>query len=197
MNYFYAYSYCVPPCEINVYVTTTYIVKVVIVTGASSGMGLATAQSLVEAGSKVFGVDLSSAPQSNVLRQAEANFQFLQIDLTSDGAARCVVQSCIEAFGERIDALLNIAGIMDNVSSVDTLTNNNWERIIAVNLTAPVYLMREVIPHMRKQGSGSIVNVSSKSGTSGAVAGVAYVSSKHGLVRPHSLPRRAAILFIS
>jgi NAD(P)-dependent dehydrogenase (short-subunit alcohol dehydrogenase family) len=146
-------------------------------------MGLVTAQSLVEAGSKVFGVDLSSPPESNILKLARDNYHFLQIDLTTDDAPRRVVQTCVEKFGERIDALLNIAGIMDNVSSVDTLTNHSWDRVIAVNLTAPVYLMREVIPYMRKQGSGSIVNVASKSGTSGAVAGVAYVSSKHGLVR--------------
>jgi NAD(P)-dependent dehydrogenase (short-subunit alcohol dehydrogenase family) len=149
-------------------------------------MGLVTAQSLIEAGSKVFGVDLSSPPKSNILELARDNFQFLQIDLTTDEAPRRVVQTCVEKFGERIDALLNIAGIMDNVSSIDTLTNHGWDRVIAVNLTAPVYLMREVIPYMRKQGAGSIVNVASKSGTSGAVAGVAYVSSKHGLVRTES-----------
>lgn len=71
---------------------------------------------------------------------------------------------------------------MDGFQSVDTLTDEAWDRLIAVNLTAPVKLMREVLPVMKKVGSGSIVNVCSVAGTSGHFAGVAYTASKHGLV---------------
>jgi NAD(P)-dependent dehydrogenase (short-subunit alcohol dehydrogenase family) len=92
------------------------------------------------------------------------------------------VKACIEAFGRRIDILLNVAGIMDLNHSADTVEDAMWDRVIAVNLTAPVKLMREVLVVMKEQGYGSIVNVASKAGTSGAVAGVAYTSSKHGLV---------------
>jgi len=73
---------------------------------------------------------------------------------------------------------------MDTNNSVDTLEDQAWDRTIAVNLTAPVRLMREVVPVMIKNGGGSIVNVASKAGMSGAVAGVAYTASKHGLVSP-------------
>jgi NAD(P)-dependent dehydrogenase (short-subunit alcohol dehydrogenase family) len=83
----------------------------------------------------------------------------------------------LEAYGEKVDALFNIAGVMDNHGSVDTLTNESWERCLAVNLTAPVELMREVIPIMRREKSGSIVNLASKAGTSGAASGVAYTAS--------------------
>ena len=81
-----------------------------------------------------------------------------------------------------------MAGIIDRNEGVETLNDEVWEKVMAVNLTAPVRLMREVVGVMKTQGGGengkggSIVNVSSKAGISGAVAGVAYTASKHALV---------------
>lgn len=72
---------------------------------------------------------------------------------------------------------------MDSFSSVDGVTDSEWDRVMAVNLTVPVKMMRAVIPFMREKGSGVIVNVASTAGISGAVAGIAYTCSKHGLVR--------------
>jgi len=152
--------------------------KVIIVTGASNGLGFATAGILLASQAKVFGVDISTKPKS---LESANDFAFLQCNLTESTAPSRVIKACVETYGERIDALLNVAGMMDTNNSVDTLEDSMWDRIIALNLTAPVKLMREVIPIMLKQGGGSIVNVSSKAGLSGAVAGVAYTSSKHGL----------------
>jgi NAD(P)-dependent dehydrogenase (short-subunit alcohol dehydrogenase family) len=87
----------------------------------------------------------------------------------------------VAAFG-RINGLLNIAGVIDTNNSVDTLTDALWNRVTSINLTAPVKLIRAVVPHMIKAGGGSIVNVTSEAGTSGAIAGVAYTASKHGIV---------------
>lgn len=107
------------------------------------------------------------------------NYKFLQGDLTDERTPKKVVETCVNEFGGRIDGLLNIAGIMDRNSSVDSLSDDMWERCIAINLTAPVKLMREVIHIMRQQKSGSIVNVGSKAATSGAASGVAYTASKY------------------
>lgn len=87
-----------------------------------------------------------------------------------------------KALNGRLDVLLNIAGVMDTNNSVDTLDPAVWDRIIAVNLTAPTLLSKYVVKVFQEQGGGSIVNVSSKAGISGGVAGVAYTASKHGLV---------------
>ncbi|KAJ5790956.1 uncharacterized protein N7518_007967 [Penicillium psychrosexuale] len=152
---------------------------VVIITGSASGIGLATATAALSQGARILGVDVSSAPVS---LNEHPNYKFLQGDLTHEATPRQVVETCIKEFGGRIDGLLNIAGIMDQNSSVDSLSDYMWERCIAVNLTAPVKLMREVIPIMRQQQSGSIVNVGSKAATSGASSGVAYTASKHGLM---------------
>jgi NAD(P)-dependent dehydrogenase (short-subunit alcohol dehydrogenase family) len=94
-----------------------------------------------------------------------------------------VIEACKTKYGDRIDVLLNIAGVMDTNNSVDTLDDAMWDRVIAINLTAPVKLCRAVIHTMLRQGSGSIVNVASKAGISGSASGVAYTSSKHGIVR--------------
>ncbi len=71
---------------------------------------------------------------------------------------------------------------MDNFSSADGVSDEVWERVLAVNLTVPVKMMRAVLPLMKEKRDGVIVNVASTAATSGAVAGVAYTSSKHGLV---------------
>ncbi|THV06278.1 NAD(P)-binding protein [Dendrothele bispora CBS 962.96] len=141
-------------------------------------MGLATAQVFISSGWRVFGVDLSPAPSSIT----SANFQFLQIDITQQDAPKKIVSSCQKSFGSRIDALLNIAGIIDRLKGVDSLPDEEWDKIIAVNLTAPVRLMREVVNVMKEQKSGCIINVSSKAGISGAAGGVAYTAAKHGIV---------------
>ncbi|KAF8990225.1 hypothetical protein BDQ17DRAFT_1313975 [Cyathus striatus] len=151
--------------------------KIVIVTGASGGVGLATTNALLAAGCLVFGVDISPPPPIS-----SENFIFLQTNLTEASAPDLVVDQCLEAFGGRIDALLNIAGVTDHLASVENVADDLWERVIAINLTAPVKLMRSVVKVMKKQKGGCIVNVASKAGTSGAVAGVAYTASKHGLV---------------
>lgn len=129
----------------------------------------------------MYACDRSSFPSDQEIDTT--NLEFFQGDLSKPDTTSRIVKGCIARFGQAIDGLLNVAGVMDTNSSADTLTNEMWERNIMINLTAPVYLMREVIPYMLKAGSGSIVNVTSYAGLSGAVAGIAYTAAKHGLVR--------------
>ncbi|TDZ30350.1 mRNA decapping complex subunit 2 [Colletotrichum spinosum] len=82
----------------------------------------------------------------------------------------------------RVDFLINVAGVMGSFSSVDSVSDDEWERVMAVNLTVPVKMMRAVLPVMKENGSGVIVNVASTAALSGAVAGIAYTCSKHGLI---------------
>ncbi|KAF7346522.1 Short-chain dehydrogenase/reductase SDR [Mycena sanguinolenta] len=140
-------------------------------------MGLATVKALLAANCSVMGADISQAPDIQ-----HASFAFEQMDLTHTDSPRVLVQACQKKFGEKIDILLNVAGIMDTFTSVATVTDAEFERVIAVNLTAPVRLMREVVQVMKANKHGVIVNVSSKAGTSGAAAGFPYTVSKHGLI---------------
>lgn len=152
--------------------------KVVIITGCSSGIGLATTQILLSRKAKVFGIDISPFTQD----VDAASFAFHQVDLTQPNAATEAVAACIERFGPKIDVLANVAGVMDAFGSADTVKESEWDRVMSINLTVPVKLMGAVLPSMREHKEGAIVNVASRAAVSGAVAGVAYTASKHGLV---------------
>lgn len=155
--------------------------KSAIVTGASSGIGLSTVKLFIEAGASVLGVDLSPAPPSVPINE---QFQFHRVNLAESTAPSSIVTAFRSSFPDQsnIDILVNNAGIMDNNAGVETFKDETYDRVIAVNLTAPIKLMREVVKIMKQNGGGSIINVSSKAGTSGGIAGVAYTASKHGLV---------------
>jgi NAD(P)-dependent dehydrogenase (short-subunit alcohol dehydrogenase family) len=83
---------------------------------------------------------------------------------------------------EKIDILANVAGIMDAFASADVYKDDEWDKVIGVNLTVPTRMIRAVLPIMKAKKHGSIINISSKAGMSGASAGLAYTASKHGLV---------------
>jgi NAD(P)-dependent dehydrogenase (short-subunit alcohol dehydrogenase family) len=84
---------------------------------------------------------------------------------------------------DKIDVLANVAGVMDAFAAADVYTDEEWDKVIGVNLTVPTRMIRAVLPIMKAKKSGSIINISSKAGLSGASAGLAYTTSKHGLVR--------------
>ncbi len=84
---------------------------------------------------------------------------------------------------QKIDVLANVAGVMDAYEAADVITDQEWDRVMATNLTVPTRMIRAVLPFMKAKKNGSIINVASKAATSGAAAGVAYTTSKHGLVR--------------
>ncbi|GKT53605.1 short-chain dehydrogenase/reductase SDR [Colletotrichum tofieldiae] len=156
--------------------------KVAIVTGCGSGVGLACAQLLLAHQYQVCGLDARAFDYGLIQEADHGRFHFHRADLTGPGACEDGVYAAVASFGGRIDLLVNVAGVMDTFSSVDGLTDAEWDRVMAVNLTVPVRMMRAVIPFMREKKSGSIVNVASTAGVSGAVAGIAYTCSKHGLV---------------
>lgn len=154
--------------------------KVVIVTGCSSGIGLATARLFLERQALVFGIDIGAVPQK--LADAHSTFTFHQANLTDNQAVEHAVAKCIGKHN-RIDVLVNCAGVSDGWSSADTVHEDEWERVMTINLTVPIRMMKAVLPAMKEQKGGSIVNVASRAGISGASAGIAYTASKHGLVR--------------
>jgi NAD(P)-dependent dehydrogenase (short-subunit alcohol dehydrogenase family) len=123
---------------------------------------------LLSQGAFVFGVDIAAASSS---LSGYLNYRHHQSDLSQPASPIDAVKACAAAFGARIDVLINVAGIIDHYGSVDTLTDDIWDKVIAVDLTAPVRLMRAVVSVMLKQEKidgerGAILNVSSRAGTS-------------------------------
>ncbi|KAJ2906746.1 Short chain dehydrogenase andC [Zalerion maritima] len=156
--------------------------KVAIVTGCSSGIGLACTQLLLAHQFSVFGLDASDFNYELLREDDHGRFHFHKDDLTLPHACQEGINICLHSFGSRIDVLVNVAGIMDSFSSADGINDEEWDKVIALNLTVPVKMMRGVIPFMREKKDGVIINVASTAGISGAVAGIAYTSSKHGLL---------------
>ncbi len=156
--------------------------KAALITGASSGLGRATAIALAGAGADV-GLVARSAQELEGAREEAAKFGTRTLALPADlagedDAARAVGQT-VEAFG-RIDVLVNAAGT-DAPGTVEELSVEGWDRTLSVNLRAPFLLSKAAFPHMREAGGGTIVNISSVAGKKGWANASAYCASKFGL----------------
>lgn len=156
----------------------------VLVTGAATGIGRATAQYLAANGASVFGIGLDGDEGREFAKTAAAeglSFRFREADLTDEGAVRAGVAAAIEIFG-RIDAVVNAAGIYETGKRLEDLSDAEWDRTIAVNLTAIFRVCRAVLPHIRAAGGGSVVNISSVHALATVPGVPAYAASKAGVL---------------
>lgn len=151
--------------------------KVALITGAAKGIGLATSKQFLLEGARVAAADLVMTTDLG----RDDRFIALVGDVSVARQAEKLVADTVARFG-RLDILVNNAGIVDRFLPVGEVSDEMWDRVLAVNLSAPMYTSRAAIPVMLKQGGGVILNVSSVGGLFGARAGAAYVTSKHGLL---------------
>ncbi|AGW41079.1 3-oxoacyl-ACP reductase [Leifsonia xyli subsp. cynodontis DSM 46306] len=151
--------------------------RTIVVTGAGSGIGHATAVRLAEEGARVIGVDISRQR----LRALEGELGTRVATVDGDLAEQLTVDRVLAAAGPRIAGLANIAGIMDGFEPSAEINDQTWDRVLAVNVTAMMRLTRAVLPAMIEAGAGSIVNVSSEAGQRGSAAGTTYTVSKHAV----------------
>ncbi|MES2170848.1 MAG: SDR family NAD(P)-dependent oxidoreductase [Actinomycetota bacterium] len=153
--------------------------KTVIVTGAGSGIGRATASRIAREGGRVIAVDISTERLAEFTTEhPKAEIVTVAGDITDDGA----IAKIVAAAGEKIDALANVAGIMDDMTPVGEVTDAVWKRVFSINVDGTMKLMRAVVPSMLANGGGSIVNIASEAALRGSAAGVAYTASKHAVV---------------
>lgn len=152
--------------------------QTVVVTGAAGGIGKAVAARIVGEGGRVVGIDVSAEKLSATAAELGDAFTALAADITVPETAAAV----LAAAGERIDALANVAGVMDDDAAPHEIDDTIWARCLSVNVDGPMRLMRAVLPGMLAAGEGRIVNVVSEAGLRGSAAGAAYTTSKHALV---------------
>lgn len=153
--------------------------KIVVVTGAGSGIGRAAASRVAREGGHVVAVDISEDRLAELTEGLpESSIVTVCADITDDAAVKTIVR----AAGERIDAVANVAGVMDDMTPVHEVSDEVWRHVFSVNVDGTMKLMRAVLPGMLARASGSIVNVASEASLRGSAAGVAYTASKHAVV---------------
>jgi NAD(P)-dependent dehydrogenase (short-subunit alcohol dehydrogenase family) len=152
-----------------------------IVTGAGSGVGRAMAKLFAENGSHVVVVDVVQDRVKQVVDEIGSSATGMVRDLSSKSEVEQMVDETMRVRG-KIDILCNNAGIMDGVKPVAETTDELWDRVMAINLNAPFWASRRVIPSMLEKGGGKILNTASVASFRGGVSGAAYAVSKHGLL---------------
>ncbi len=157
--------------------------KVVLVTGAASGLGQATAHAFAERGGDLVCVDLNAGAVEQVgaeLRRYDGRALALPCDVSDADAVSQVVDRAVSAFG-RLDVVVNCAAI-DHTVSVREMSVEQWDQVIAVNLRGPFLVAKAALPVMQRQRSGHIVNIASTAGTRAWADTSAYHASKWGLI---------------
>ena len=158
--------------------------KTAIITGSTKGIGKATAKLLAAEGASVVIVGTTEETGSAVAAEIQAaggKAFFQKTDVTSGVELDALVQATLDNYG-KIDILVNNAGIGGSLANMDQITDEEWDKVLTTNLTAPFQIMRRVIPIMEKVGGGAIVNVASMASTGAGRGGIAYTSAKHGLL---------------
>ncbi|MCB1704707.1 MAG: SDR family oxidoreductase [Halioglobus sp.] len=156
--------------------------KVIMVTGAGSGIGKAGALRLAAEGGSVFCVDLNQqALEATVAAIVEAGGEATAqvCDVSDEASVQATVKACIDRYGS-LYALVNMAGIL-RFDDTGELQTADWQKIININLTGTMFLCRAVLPHLVAT-QGSIVNAASTAALSGLPCGLAYSASKGGVL---------------
>ncbi len=158
--------------------------KIALVTGAASGLGLATAQAFAEAGASVVLADRNENAVKAATEELKAEgYKVLAVhcDVSDDAQVEAMVKQTVDAFG-RLDAAYNNAGIQNELADAADQTRQDYDKVMGVNLRGVWSSMKYELQQMRKQGSGAIVNCSSLGGLIGGPERGIYHAAKHGVI---------------
>ncbi|MGC4053435.1 MAG: glucose 1-dehydrogenase [Paludibaculum sp.] len=176
-------------------ITYDYRGQVALVTGAASGMGLATAQAFAVSGAAVVLADVRKELVEAEARQlSRAGYRAIavQCDVGDDAQVAAMVERTVAEFG-RLDAAFNNAGVMARIVPTAESTREEWDRVIGINLRGVWSSMKYQLQQMQRQGSGAIVNNASVGALTGNPGIGSYIASKHGVV---GLTRTAALEYV-
>jgi len=169
--------------------------KVALVTGAGSGMGLATAKAFAEAGAAIVLADFrAETVEAEARRLVAAGHKAIAVrcDVSDDTQVEAMVDRTVAEFG-RLDAAFNNAGVMARIAPTADSSREDWDRVIGVNLRGVWSCMKYELRQMQRQGSGAIVNNASVGALTGNPGIGSYIASKHGVV---GLTRTAALEYV-
>ena len=170
--------------------------KVAFVTGAGSGIGRAAALAFAREGASVVVADVAEQSNQETARMIEelgARALAVRCDVTRAEDVKAALDKAVEAFG-RLDFSFNNAGSEQPITATDDLTEQEWDRIVNINLRGVFLCMKYEIPLMLRNGAGVVVNTSSGAGVKGFKGQAAYAAAKHGVI---GLTRSAALDYAS
>jgi NAD(P)-dependent dehydrogenase (short-subunit alcohol dehydrogenase family) len=155
--------------------------KVALVSGAASGIGLATARALVVEGAQVVLADIAADRVAEAAREIGSGASGVTVDVSDPASCERMVAEVLDRHGT-LDIAINNAGVPSKVGGLfEDADIGVWDRLLAVNLSGVFYAMRAEVPSMRKAGGGVIVNTASVASVVAAVGMPAYIASKHGV----------------
>ena len=156
--------------------------KVALVTGSSSGIGEAVARHFTDHGARVVVNSSSSVEAGERLASSLEGAAYVQADISDETQARRLVETTVDRMG-RLDVLVNNAGTTRVIPhhDLDAVTDEDWQRILGVNVIGTWYVTRAAVPALRASGGGNIVNVSSLAGVRPTGSSIPYAVSKAGL----------------
>lgn len=158
--------------------------KVAIVSGAGQGIGKAIALSLSKNGANLAIADINDETASDVVKEIEATGGraiSVKTDVSKVDDIKNLVQKTVQEFGT-VDILVNNAGIL-HATPIEDITEEEWDRMMAINLKSVFFMSQQVLPYMKAQKSGRIINISSLAGRMGGYAnGLGYSASKAGII---------------
>ena len=156
--------------------------KVAIITGGASGIGRSTALAFAAQGAKVVVADVQDGTETlELVKKAGGEGIFVRCDVSHENDVKQLVEKTIQVYG-RLDFGVNNAGTEGVQTTVQDLTEKDWDRTIDINLKGIWLCMKYEIPYLLKQGKGAIVNTASIAGVVGFANMAAYVASKHAVV---------------
>ena len=164
--------------------TQRFAGKSVLVTGAGSGIGRATALAFASEGARLIVADVNEPDGLATVAAAQergTEAEFVRADVSRSGDCAAMVERALARFG-RLDVAFNNAGINLSVAPIAEVKESDWDRILAVNLTGVYLCMKHEIPAMKRGGGGAIVNTASVGGLIGTAGVTAYCATKHGVV---------------
>ena len=163
--------------------------QTVIVTGAGSGIGKATALRIAREGGRVIASDISQ-PRLDDLVGANEHLDLVAVP--GDVSEEVDVAKIVAASGGTVHGLANVAGVMDDFTPIHEVSDEVWQRVFRINVEGIMRLTRAVVPLMLEAGYGSIVNITSEAGLRGSAAGVAYTASKHAVI---GMTKSSAVMY--
>ena len=158
--------------------------KVAVVTGAGSGMGRSIALLYAEEGAKIVAADIDKDSVNAVVKEIKdkgGDATSVTANVALEAEVTAMIDCAVETYGT-LDILVNNAGIMDNFVPAADVTNELWNRVMAVNVTGPMFAIRYALPIFQEKKQGVIINNASVGGLFGSRSGASYTASKHAII---------------